>query len=332
MTTNIQLGERQPQRVLVTGATGFIGANLVRALLAQGKQVIATRRDSSSLVRLADVQQEIEWQSLDLLDSASCQDLIRSVRPDCVFHLASTIWATTPPERCHEHFQANVVGTMHLLESIRQHVPETRFVYAGSSASYRPGEQLHEELRLQPNTIYGASKASASILLQSYQQRYQSNVIEVRIFTPYGPWEQSARLIPYCIGQAMAGRPIELSSGKQQRDFIYIDDVVTALQLAATVVEPEHRVLNLGSGSSTTVADIANLVLQVVEELNGAASHSQVVCGARPDRPDEIYVMSTNVERIQRVLNWQPTVELRQGIRQAYQWQRDNQQLQSQLT
>src|SRR6185295_10595037 len=125
-----------------------------------------------------------------------------------------------------------VLGTLHLLEALRT-LPIKRLVVTGSIAEYGSGSMLREDSPLLPATLLGAAKVNASILVQTFARLYGLPAVILRLCLPYGPWENPRRLVPHTILSALGGRDIEMTEGKQQRDLVYIDDIVSALLLAA---------------------------------------------------------------------------------------------------
>ena len=300
-------------RTLVTGATGMVGANLVRRLVAEGHEVSVLVRPTSHPQRLEGLEDRLRVLVGDLVDAEAVSRIVRAEHPDVVFHLASTIWGRVPEGQSAAHVGVNILGTCHLLDALRG-LPKTRLVFTGSSAVYGPGSQLNEGRRLAPNTFYGATKASASLLVQTAARCDQLPTVELRLFMPYGPWEESNRLIPQVILAALAGRDIPMTAGTQQRDLIYMDDVVEALLLAATRPVPAGAVFNVGSGVAITVRELVERLLRLM------GHPVKALVGALPMRPDEILEMSADVTAAKTQLGWRPRTSLDEGLRRTIAW------------
>lgn len=300
------------QRVLVTGAAGMIGANLVRRLLAEGNRVSVMVRPESGRARLQEIEDRLDQLPGDMTDEAAVRSIVRSAQPQIVFHLASTIWARTPATAA-RHLDVNVSGTLRLLEALRE-FPEARFVFTGSSAAYGPGSGLRETDPLRPNTIYGATKASASVLVQTYARVHGLRTVELRLFMPYGPWEYPSRLIPHAILSALAKRDVLMTKGDQQRDLVYMDDVVDALLLAATRPVTPGSVFNIGSGAGIPVRKIVEQVLELM------GNPVRALLGMVPMRPDEMMESSAEITAAREQLGWQPRVPLMEGLRRSIDW------------
>lgn len=301
----------------------MIGANLAHRLVGDGFHVCLLTRPGSNRIRLQSIEPYLQVLEADITDRAAVRTAVRQAEPEIVFHLASTSF--NPPTSCAEtHFQVNVLGTLHLAETLRDY-PDARVVYTGSAAEYGSGSQLGEDHLLLPGTILGASKAATSILLQTYARLHQMNTVVLRLFTPYGPWEHARRLIPHTILSALDGRDVTMSQGDQKRDYLYIDDLVDALILAATQPVAPGSVFNIGSGVGMPIRKVVELTLSLMGNPVG------LQVGALPTRSDEIMEMSGNITAAHTVLGWQPRTSLEEGLRKAIAWFSENRELAPEL-
>ena len=312
------------QRVLVTGAAGMIGANLTHRLVADGYQVSVFLRPRTNRLRLELVERALDIHEADMTDASAVEAAVTAVKPDIVFHLASTIWGKQPAASSAAHVEVNILGTVHLLEALRT-IPGTRLVFTSSSAVYGAGLQLREYQFLSPGTVYGASKAATTILLQTYARLYQLSTVTLHLFMPYGPWEHPNRLIPHTILSALEGRDVLMTLGHQQRDLIYIDDVVEALLLAATKPLAPGAVFNIGSGVGVPVREVVERLLRLLGD------PVKPVFGAMPMRPDEIMEMSADITAAKMYLEWEPRTSLEDGLRRTIAWFREHRELATQL-
>lgn len=298
--------------ILITGATGMIGANLAHKLVSDGHRVHLMLRTGSNQVRLQPIIHDVVPHVAEITDSASVAKVMNASRPDVVFHLASTPF-NPPIASPLDHFRVNAIGMLALLEQIKE-LPNVRLVFTGSGAVYEDGPHSSEDAPLKPATLLGASKAAATILLQTYVRLYRVNACELRLFTPYGPWDHPRRLIPRAILCALGNQNMPMTQGYQRRDFIYIDDVVDALLLAAKTDIPPGTVLNVGSGTGVPIRDLVESVFAMID------TSARPLFGALPTRADEIMEMSANSSQIQAVLNWRPRVSLRDGLEKTIAW------------
>lgn len=307
------------RRALVTGAAGFIGSHVLRRLVAEGATVVALVRPSSNLWRLHDRHPQVELVYADLghLTAESIAQIARQVGPiHTLFHLASA--GIQPTQQDAEILlQTNVTGTLHMLH-LAHALQVERFVLTGSCFEYGPGQGIHEDCVLAPTSEYGASKAAAGILAHAFSRRSGLPVVTLRPFTVYGPYEAGARLIPHVIVQALAGRDIALTGGAQGRDFILVDDVVSALLRAALSPEAVGQTVNICSGQETLVRDVVSLL---VAHIGGTARPR---FGALPYRDSDVWHQSGDPTRARTILGWQAQTPLEEGLRRTVAWFREH--------
>jgi nucleoside-diphosphate-sugar epimerase len=311
-------------RVFVTGASGMIGANLVHRLVAEACAVTVFVRPTSSLLRLAPVESRITISRGDLADADTVAAAIDRAAPDIVYHLASTPF-NPPSIPTRDHLNLNVHGIANLLDALRSR-PSAKFVFTGSANVYGEGERVPETHALEPGNMLGATKACATILMQTYSRLYQLPTVELRLYTPFGPWERPGRLLPHVILSALKGEDIRMTAGTQERDYLYIDDVVDAMLRAASHPLPPGTVLNICSGIGTPVRDI------VVRMLALMGDPVRVQLGAVPTRPDEIWKFSGDNSLAMRMLDWSPKTSLEVGLKRMLDWYRAHQDIAWKLT
>jgi UDP-glucose 4-epimerase len=244
------------------------------------------------------------------------EELCGRERPDLVYHLASTPFqpASRPAA---EHADAILGGTLKLLEALRR-APPRRFVFAGSAAEYGDGSQLRETSPCRPATVLGAMKLAAAALVTSYGRMLGMETVIARLFTPFGPWESPSRLVPYTIGSAKRGEPVRLrGDGKQQRDFVYVEDAAESLILMGAASLDRGSVFNVSSGAGTPARDMARRVLSLM------GSNVSIECGATESRLDEIRECSGDSTLAREVLGWKPR-RLDEGILETIRWFEEN--------
>ncbi|MBF0183141.1 MAG: NAD(P)-dependent oxidoreductase [Magnetococcales bacterium] len=307
-----------PQPVLVTGASGIVGANLVHRLAAEGVRAHLTVRPQSDLARLRTVMDAVVLHTCDLTDREQVHALLQRLRPATIFHLASTFF-NPPTLSAEEHYRVNLLAMLTILEALREQ-PTVRFIWTGTAGAYDSGSLLTESAPLRPGSLYGCSKAAASQLSQVWARLYAIPTVELRLFTPYGPWERRHRLIPHVILSALAGQEVRIGDGRQQRDFVYMQDVVEALLLAASKPLPAGAVFNICSGEPRSLREVVSTIL----ELMGNPVPLQV--GVFPPRADEIWEISGDNQAAANELAWRPQVTLQEGLQQTIAWFRHHQQ------
>jgi nucleoside-diphosphate-sugar epimerase len=299
--------------VLVTGGAGFVGACVIRELLARGHAVHALLRTETNPWRLGGVTGRLVRHRADLRDTAEVRSVVRAVKPGAVLHLAAH-GAYESQKDARLILQTNVLGTHNLLESSAEAGVKV-FVSTGSSSEYGyKSEPMREADRLEPNSIYAVAKAAQTHLCSLAARRGGMGVGVFRLFSAYGPWEEPTRLVPTVLRRARAGLPLEMVSPKTARDFVYVGDVVDALIDLPRVAGLRGEVINLGGGVQTTMRDVVDAVL----ELTG--SRSEVRWGGMKARCWDTDRWCADVSVARRLLGWAPRHTLRQGLSKTLAW------------
>ncbi len=299
--------------VLVTGASGFVGACAVHELVGRGHEVHVLLREPARAWRLAGVRQRLHVHRADLLDAAGTRAIVRDVRPRVVLHLAAH-GAYERQGDARAILQTNILGTWNLLESAADHAVEL-FVNTGSSSEYGfKAEPMRESDRLEPNSFYAIAKAAQTHLCALLARRSNLATVVLRLFSVYGPWEEPTRLIPTLVRRARAGLPLEMVAPEVARDFVYIDDVLSVLLDFPRLAALRGEVLNLGTGKQTTLREI---VAEVTDLLD---SRSPVRWGAMTPRQWDANQWSADPAKAARLLGWAPRYSLRQGLYKTAEW------------
>ena len=288
------------RRVLLTGASGFIGTHCLHRLAAEDCEVHAVNRSGAG-----ETAAGVTWHAADLRDAAQVLPLIAKIRPTDLLHGA---WIATPG--LYSHSPDNIAwlhATIALAAAFGAH-GGMRFVGIGSSAEYDPGERpcVEDETPIRPATIYGKCKAAAWLAVQAVAQQHGFSAAWGRVFLPYGPGDPPQRLIPAVLGALRAGKPVATTHGRQQRDFIYAPDAADLL--VRLLLSQENGVFNIGTGRATTVRS-------VVEYLASS-------CG-QPDLPQfgaialaagEPAVLVADMSKVRDRLSWTPQTGLHDGL------------------
>lgn len=299
-------------RVLLTGASGFIGSRVARIALADGHEVVALVRSGSRLGRLEGVS-ELQLLEGDLGDAASLTKPLRQRVPDVCLHLA---WYAEAGGRYHwarENLDC-LAGSLGLV-SLLHDVGCPRLVIAGSSFEYEPSTSpLTEASPVRPATLYAAAKHSLFLTASLLDRERRCKVAAARIFSVYGPWEDPRRLVPFVISRLLAGEPCELTSGEQVRDYSHVADVAGALwALAVSGVEGP---VNVGSSEAVSVASLA-------ERIAGLLGRPDLLrLGGRPPLPGEPPFLVANTDRLRNEVGWRPRFDLTAGLAETVEWWR----------
>ena len=309
--------------VLVTGAGGFIGSQLVEALLSEGARVRAfvhyNSRADPGLLRLlpAELSERLEVISGDLRDM---QTIYAAVR-DCelVYHLGALISIPYSYRHPAEVAAVNFMGTLNLLMACRD-LGTARLVHTSTSEVYGSARRvpIDEEHPLQGQSPYSASKIGADKLAESFYCSYNLPVVTVRPFNTFGPRQSARAVIPTIITQALSGKTIHLGNLATTRDFTYVQDTVRGFLLAGSVAGVEGGVFNLGTGSEIRIGDLAGrIALKVGHQVEIVVEPQRL----RPEKSEVLRLISDN--RLARdKLGWEPQVSLDEGLDKTIAWMR----------
>lgn len=293
------------RKILVTGATGFVGSHLCDALVALGAEVHGLSLDIPAR------SHEASWKPwiMDLTDLGSTQVLISQIKPQTVFHMAGLVDTRQEMALLVPTLQSNLVGTLHLLMAVAATQCE-RVLVTGSSEEPEVGS-----IDGIPTSPYAASKGAAVAYSRMFHFLYQLPVVIARPFMCYGPRKPLSKLIPYTIVSLLSGERPQLSSGRRVCDLVYVLDLVRGLLKASAQIELTGKAIDLGTGDGIAIRDVVALIA----ELTG--STSRPIFGALPDRLGEGPQVA-DLRATQQFLDWQPLWSLREGLIETIDWYR----------
>jgi UDP-glucose 4-epimerase len=306
------------QRLLVTGGAGFIGSELVRQLAGRGFRVrvvdnlVNGRRGNLDSVLDANV----EFVEADVRDEKSMLSLLRDV--DIIYHLAC-LGVRHSIHSPMENHEVNASATLGLLKTARA-TGVKRFVYVSSSEVYgmvlrAPVAEEHPTL---PMTVYGASKLAGECYTRAFWETYNYPTVVLRPFNAYGPRchheGDSGEVIPKFMLRCLAGKPmIIFGDGSQTRDFTYVSDTAAGILAAGISDASVGQTFNLGIGKEIRVLELANTVRQVLGRPDAEIIHAE-------PRPGDVPRLMADSSKARQLLQFQPTVTLRDGLERVRDW------------
>jgi UDP-glucose 4-epimerase len=304
---------------LVTGGGGFIGSNLVAALVNQGRQVrVLDNFLTGFRENLAEVINDIELVEGDIRDAATCRKACQGV--EVVFHEAAVPSITRSMKDPQTTFDINVIGTFNVLMAAREQ-GVGRVVYAASSSAYgtNPALPKVETMPMLPVSPYAASKAAGELFVATLAKCFGLETVSLRYFNVFGPQQdptsQYSGVIAAFSARMLRGEaPIVFGDGMQSRDFTFIENVVQANLLAASAPRVGGECVNIGCGQSINLNHVIATLNDILD------THLEPIYKA--PRPGEVKDSRADVSAAKALLNYEPRVAFAEGLRQTVDWYR----------
>ncbi|AJD31945.1 MULTISPECIES: NAD-dependent epimerase/dehydratase family protein [Clostridium] len=309
------------KNILVTGATGFIGACLVEDLVKENYNVSIIVRKESNIWRLNKVINKIKIYYCDIVNKDELESIAHKINPEYIFHLA-TYGAYYFQQDDDLIINTNLIGTKNLVEAFTK-VNYKAFVNIGSSSEYGiKNECMKENDFIEPINIYGVSKAAQTLYCNMIYKTQNKPIGTVRFFSVYGNYEDKTRLVPSVILACLKGENPKLANGEAVRDFIYIKDVIEFLKFIAFKEKIGGKIYNLGSGSQCSVKQMVQTIIKesgtVVNPMWGKLE------GRKSDATQK---WEADMSLVKKELNWIPKYDLNKGIKQSIEWFKNNMEL-----
>jgi UDP-glucose 4-epimerase len=282
----------QRKRVLVTGASGFLGQNLLR-LLGEGPEVIALSRSEHT-----DVRKNICWHQIDLSDSSSVSRVISEVRPNVVFHMSSLANGSRELALVEQIFEAEVRSSLNMLLACQKSAVD-RVVLSGSFEEPEPNDP--------PSSPYAAAKITSRLYARMFHLLYQMPAVITRIFMSYGPGQPDWKIIPYVISSLLRGEAPRVASPDRPVDWIYGPDVCEGLLAVAAAPGVEGASIDIGSGRLTSIREIVEKLRSII------GSDVRLDFSSASPRPHE-QVRCADPDATERITGWRARTSLDEGL------------------
>lgn len=311
---------RSTREVLVTGATGFVGSNLVRRLISQNFQVHILIRKTSKPGRISDISTKLKTYEVDLVEAVKLKKIVQKINPKIIFHLAAkSIFSSQKEDNHQEIIKSNFLGTVNLIQAL-QDVDYQCFANIGSSSEYGiKNHPMRESDVCQPVNVYGVSKLSSTVFAQMIANIYQKPIITLRLFSPFGPFDDQRRLIANTIVSALKNRDLFLTQPSVVRDYIFVDDVVNACLVCISKTSKfSEEIFNIGSGQQQTIGEVVTKITKLTN------SKSRLLWGKLPVINLEPKIWQADLTKTEKLLGWKPKYSLDEGILKTVEWFKKN--------
>ncbi|WP_144641470.1 NAD-dependent epimerase/dehydratase family protein [Bacillus cereus] len=306
------------RRILITGGHGFIGSHLVTRLLQEGAHIFILAREHANLWRLKKVLKDIQVWNGDIINAVEVQTIVKQIQPDYVFHLAADTEHSLQDDSISK-IKTNIIGTTNIMEAVRL-IGCKKVINLGSSSEYGVTiNPINENTPLNPQEIYGITKAAATQIAHHIAERSKINIVTLRPFNIFGEGASSKNLFTYIISQLIQDKEVHLTHCTQTRDYCYIENIVTGLILAATNTGIKNEIFNIGSGETHP---LKFFVEKILKDFN---SQRKPLYGYIPYSLQERFEVISDVQKIKNKLNWKVVVSLEDGIKNTINWYKNNQ-------
>lgn len=303
------------KKILITGGTGFVGANFVYRFLELGHEVHLLIRDGSNFKRIEPIKNRLHLHIVDLADERALYKFTGELRPEVILHFATYGAYLGRQTDTKTTVLTNTLGTINLLNACAE-VGFECFVNTGSSSEY--GEKDHpisEQDLLAPSNLYGVSKAAGTLYCQSLARKIELPVVTMRLFSPYGYFEEEGRLMPNIVKAGLRNEKFNAPSPSLVRDFVFIEDVIDAyLKAIDNADNIRGRIFNIAYGKQHSIAE----VVDAVEKKLG--TKLQVVYGEVSARQHEPKMWVADISEAKKMLDWSPAHSLDEGLLKYIEW------------
>ncbi len=322
--------------ILITGAAGFIGAQVARTLLARGERVVGIDNlndyyaPSLKAARLATLTGDFEFLPIDFADDAALDAALAREEIDRIVHLGAQAGVRYSIDNPRAYARSNLTGHLNLLELGRTRAVRS-MAYASSSSVYGGNERLPfrvEDRADRPVSFYAATKRANELMSESYAHLYRLPLTGLRFFTVYGPWGRPDMAMWLFTDAILSGRPIRLfNEGRMQRDFTYIDDIVAGV-IACLDRPPAHDGAEKPGGFVSPHA-VYNIGNNRAEPLDRLVSLIETACGRPairelcPMQPGDVAATYADISAIARDHGYAPTTPIDVGVPRFVDWYRE---------
>jgi len=307
------------KKVLITGGAGFIGSNFVRKFLELDHQVYVIEKKEFNLWRLKDIKNKIKISYIDLKDYSKLESFIIRTQPQIILHFAAY---GTYPRRQQDikmMIDTNLLGTINLVNALSK-IKFDCFINTSSSSEYGTKDKpMKETDLLEPNNLYGITKAASTMYCQNIAKKLDLPIVITRVFAAYGYFEAEERLIPTIIKSYLKNEKLKLSSPYPVRDFIFIEDIIDAyLKIIKNIQRIKGEVFNLGTGKQIDIDHVVSLIKEITNS-KIKPEYNQIKSAQKEPKN---WVADNS--KIKEILHWQPKHDFKKGLEKDIKWFQKN--------
>lgn len=308
------------KRILITGSTGFVGANLLRYLVNNDNEIHIILRETSNIWRIEDIVDNVNKHYCDLTNREKIRKIVLSVKPEIIINLS--VYGGYPFQKdSMKIINTNFIGTVNLLDACIETGFDC-FINTGSSSEYGlKNKPMSENDLLEPINEYGITKAAATLYCQAMGRRENLPIFTLRLFSPYGYYEEPTRLIPYLIISCLRNKELKIFKPDAVRDFVFIEDVIKSYFI---IVEKRENLLpgdifNIGSGKQYIVKEIFGIIKKFTKYTK-EPRWGKIENNER----NNLKIWIADIFKSKKFLNWNPECSIKNGLKETIIWFRDH--------
>jgi len=303
------------KKILITGGTGFIGANFVHTFSARGEEVHVLKRKESSIDRIGDIKNRLFFHDVELSDTVRLEAILKEIKPDHILHFAAYGTHQDVEQDIQKTIETNLLGTINLLNTCAK-IGFSSFINTGSTSEYgRKEHPMKETDVLEPNNLYGVTKAAGTLYCEQFGKKNDLPIVTMRLFSIFGYRESYNRLIPTLGRAVLLGEELKAISPSTVRDFIFIEDVISAYLKAMDMIDTvKGNIFNIASGEELSIAD----VVKTAEKVSG--KRIKVSYGDFLAKQVEPEHWVGNIEKAREMLGWSPSHTFEEGFSKFLDW------------
>ncbi len=302
------------KKVFITGASGFIGANVTRSFIKKGYDVHLLLKSHKNIWRLQDILPSVTIHNGSIVNFSQLKKILEKVQPDYILHLAAN-GAYSTQNDLQKIIKINIEGIKNLLLATKD-IQYECFINTGSSSEYGiKNSAMKETDSCEPISYYAATKLTATHLCKIFAKTYHKPIVTLRLFSVYGYYEEPTRFITTILKNLYTKQPIKLTPGNQRRDFIFIDDVIDAYHAVIRNRKKfEGEIFNIGTGEQFTNDEVVEKLFKNTKEA------TSIKKGSFPSRSWDTSYWVADMTKTKELLNWSPKISLDQGLLLNWKW------------
>ena len=305
-------------RILITGASGFIGSNLARELVKTQNEVSIFVRKGTKPWRINDILSDCDTHAINLINVEETRDAIQKIKPDIVYHCAA-YGISQKQNDADKIFRTNISGTTNLLIALEEYNKLERLVNVGSYLEHSFKPDYYQSGVRKPIDPYTVSKVCQTELVQYFNNKKNIPTVTLRLFNPYGKFEEPGRLVSDIMISILQKKSLEVFSGSARHDFIHIDDVISVLQNAAKKPNIEGKIFDVGNGKEISVKDIVELTCNITN--TNLKIKWRIENQSRAEK--DIDKQPANIQKTKK-LDWKPKISIKKGLLKTFDWYKEH--------